>query len=372
LETRVAARTAELQAHTAHLDAILSSVGDALLVTTADWRIQYVNPAFTALTGYAPGEVAGKALAVLDFVATPEFTWPASVVTAVRAGRQWRGDVVARRKDGRAYDAALIAAPIHAVDGALLGLVFSQRDIGPRKALERTRSRFITDVSHQFRTPVTALKLTAHLLHRSDDLTDWQRRQLDAMQTQLDWLTKLIENTLEITALESGDGVAATQYVLPLADAVQNLVGQFQGQAEAAGLRLTLDPIPDDLPPVTGDIYWLQKAWSKLLENALAYTPEGEQVRVALGCAVEDDRQWVTLTVADSGPGIPPEELDHIFERFYRGSLDAAGQIPGSGLGLNIAQAIVRAHGGRVTVASQVGEGSVFRLWLPAAEGSVL
>jgi signal transduction histidine kinase len=116
---------------------------------------------------------------------------------------------------------------------------------------------------------------------------------------------------------------------------------------------------------VKGDQARLAQALSELVENALIFTPAGGQVTVEAETTKEEGQHWVTIAVRDTGPGISPEEQERLFERFFRGTLAESGHIPGTGLGLSMAQEIMRAHGGRVTVKSQVGEGSTFTLWLP-------
>ena len=169
-----------------------------------------------------------------------------------------------------------------------------------------------------------------------------------------------------MTTLDSGQAMTSWQ-LIPLTSLIDGVVTRYQSQAQASSLALTAAPMPPDLPPVKGDPYWLNQAFGKLLENALTFTPAGGQVIVETGMTQEDEHLWVTLAVRDTGPGIAVEEQDLIFDRFYRGSLAKAGHIPGSGLGLSMATEILRAHGGHVTVESQLDQGSTFTMWLPAA-----
>jgi signal transduction histidine kinase len=112
----------------------------------------------------------------------------------------------------------------------------------------------------------------------------------------------------------------------------------------------------------------LTQALNELVENALTFTPAGGQVTVAAGTTVAEGQPWATVSVRDTGPGIPSEEREKVFDRFFRGRLAESGTVPGTGLGLSIAQEIVRAHGGKVTVQSEVGQGTAFTLWLRASE----
>ena len=127
-------------------------------------------------------------------------------------------------------------------------------------------------------------------------------------------------------------------------------------------------PIPVDVPTVKGDSARVVQALGKTIENALTYTPSGGQVVLAVGTTEDQEGSWLTIAVKDTGPGIPSEEQERVFDRFYRGGLAEAGHIPGMGLGLSIAWEIVHAHGGRLVLESQVGEGSTFTFWLPVVE----
>jgi signal transduction histidine kinase len=138
-------------------------------------------------------------------------------------------------------------------------------------------------------------------------------------------------------------------------------------EAERAGLTVEIVPFPSSLPPVNGDEPRLVQALGELLENAVTFTPLGGQVTVEVKAAEAEGRAGVAIAVQDTGPGISPEEQGRVFDRFFRGRLADSGHIPGTGLGLSIAQEIVRAHGGQVTVESELGAGSTFTIWIPAA-----
>jgi len=157
LEEMVEERTAELQAYYARQDTILRSVGDAILMTDPEQRVVYVNPAFTTLTGYTADDLLGKQSSLLGERAVDEQVLQ-SIGSALAKGEVWQGEMTGRRKDGRTYDATLTVAPVHDAEGRLTGYVSSHRDITHLKDLDRARSRFITNVSHQLRTPVTTIQ----------------------------------------------------------------------------------------------------------------------------------------------------------------------------------------------------------------------
>jgi signal transduction histidine kinase len=241
------------------------------------------------------------------------------------------------------------------------GYVLTLQDISRRKNLERARAHFLDNVSHQFRTPLTTLQLYLHLARQTDLPRAKIRSNLDAMASQITWLNQLTQDVLEMAALDAGQVVTAWEPV-SIVDVIEYAVAHHRRRAEVEGLSLKVLPHPSHLPTVSGDRRRLIQALSEVLENALVFTPDGEEVTVKAG---SDGQIWVTIAVTDTGPGIPPDEQDRVFDRFFRGELTEAGDIPGTGLGLSIAHEILLAHGGRITVES--GEtGSTFRLWLPA------
>jgi len=388
LEERVRARTAELQAQYSQRDAILRSVGDAIVLTDSEWRILYVNPAFAALTGYPTDLVQGRALdspemlallspderesakealgRILNTVKMPAdlaLRQPADSLAAGR-GRVWQRDMVGRRKDGRQYDVALTITSVHDEAGQVSGFVLIYRDVSRAKDLERARDQFIANISHQFRTPLASLNANIYLLLRMD-LAEKQRQRLQTMEAAVHWLIQLIQDTEEILILDSGKGIKVWAPV-SLADIVKETLLRYQDPAQASGLTLAGAPLPTPLPFVKGDASRLRQALNKLVENAIAFTPAGGQVTISVQFITGAEGPQIAVSVEDTGPGITAEELSRLFERFFRGRLAESGHTVGTGLGLCIAQQIVRAHGGRITVESAVGQGSTFTLWLRA------
>jgi PAS domain S-box-containing protein len=364
LEAEVVARMTEIVAEQERSEAILRSVGEAIVMTDLRMQIQYVNDALTALTGYTAEESLGQPIQFLMAEPVPEQVRQARLRAAAR-GETWQGEAVGRRKDGRTFDVALTIAPMHDAAGNLVGYVSSHRDISQRKALERARSQFMVNVSHQLRTPAANLRLYAQLLRiglQSERAGDY----LQILERESIRLSQLIHDILEMTELDSGQAVMTWQPV-SLSTVVGDAVTRYKSQAETSGVTLEARPMPADLPTVKGDLGRLTQALGELVENAVIFTPDGGQVTIEVGTAEAEGYYWVTITVRDTGPGIPPEERAQVFDRFFRGSLVASGVIPGSGLGLSIAQEIVHAHGGRLTVESKVGQGSTFTLWLRSA-----
>ncbi len=362
LEAQVAARTAEIRAEKEKSETILSSVGDAIVMVDLEMRIQYVNDAFIALTGYTAEEVMGQSH--MDLLAGEVMAEQSrqSLRLALDKGKVWQGEVTARRKDGRTYEAALTIAPMRDAAGRLVGYVSSHRDISRFKDLDRARSRFITNISHELRTPVANMKLYVHLLRKGMS-AEKTERYIEVVSEQVERLEHLIQDILEMTGLDSGQAINTWQPV-SLPTVISDAVTRYQSQAEATGLALIAMPVPPDLPAVKGDQSRLAQALGELVENAVIFTPAGGRVIIEVGAVEEEGQRWLTVAVRDTGPGISPEEQERVFGRFYRGSLAESGHVPGTGLGLSFVEEIMRAHGGRVIVDSEEGQGSTFTLWL--------
>ncbi len=244
----------------------------------------------------------------------------------------------------------------------------SERTASLAEALEKARqadrikSQFVSDVSHELRTPLSNIRLYLDLLslgkpERFDDYVETLTRETER-------LMQLIEDLLAISRL---DAKATAMHLAPvdLNGLAQGLVADRQRLFAARNITLTLQA-ERDLPVVMGDERMLSQVVANLLTNAMQYTLEGS-VTVSTARRQDESGRWATLTVADTGLGIPEDEVPRLFERFFRGSSSRTVRAPGTGLGLAICKEIVERHGGRITVSSRLGSGSEFTVWLPAA-----
>ncbi len=216
----------------------------------------------------------------------------------------------------------------------------------------------MSDVSHELRTPITSLSLYVDLLeHGKPEKRD---RYVTGLKEQMARLHKLINDILDLSRLER-DRDEGGRSTVDINSIVEHVTAAQLVAAEAAGLRLTCE-VGDNFPAVVARSDQLTRAITNLVSNAIKYTPSGE-VRVQ----TTEHHNRVCIEVTDTGRGIPADELPHLFERFYRGRDVAQSTIPGTGLGLSIVKEIIESHGGTVDVQSELGQGSVFRIWLPTA-----
>ncbi|OGO61222.1 MAG: hypothetical protein A2029_06265 [Chloroflexi bacterium RBG_19FT_COMBO_47_9] len=223
-----------------------------------------------------------------------------------------------------------------------------------------TQRRFLADVGHELRTPLTVIKGNVGLMRK---IRDFDEESLLTIEDEVDRLTRMVGDLLLLAQAESGKIPLANELV-ELDTLLLEVLNQMQVLTHDR-IQLNLGSIDQVL--VCGDRDRLKQVIVNLVGNAINYTPKGGEIVVGLG-KVADRAQ---LTVTDNGPGIAPEDLPHVFERFYRGEKSRTRQKDGKGfgLGLSIAYWIVRNHGGRIEVSSTLGQGTTFCVWLPLAKG---
>ncbi len=225
------------------------------------------------------------------------------------------------------------------------------------EGLEGLRRDLVANVSHELKTPITALR--AHLENLLDGVEQPNPETLHVMLQQSDRLARLVEQLLDLSRLESGD-VPLDRQPVPLRPLVTEVVSEIS--VAGRDVRVQTE-VPEDLPPVWADRERVHQVLYNLLDNAVRFTPPGGEVRVRASrhngsCEVQ---------VTDTGPGIPPEHLPRVFERFYRVDASRSREDGGTGIGLAIARSVVEAHGGHIHAESEVGKGSVFSFDLPVA-----
>lgn len=230
------------------------------------------------------------------------------------------------------------------------------------RALEQLKSDFLSTVSHEFRTPLTAIKVSVGLLADRLGAEDGeQRRLMDTILRNVDRLNQMVGGVLEMARLQSGK-VVLQKRAVDVCQVVREIAGSLQPLMDEKDQLFTLR-LPDEPVMMMADANRLEQILSNLLSNAQRYTPRGGQIAVE----VREMGNWVRIYVSDTGPGIPYNELPHIFDRFYRGQVGRKAG-PGTGLGLSIARSLAQLHGGDVGVSTKPGEGCVFFVTLPKEE----
>lgn len=231
---------------------------------------------------------------------------------------------------------------------------------GTIRHTEDTRRRLLTDVGHELRTPLATL--STHLDALEDGIIDWSPQTQRLFRDQVDRISTLAHDITAVSRAEEG-AVRLDAAPLDLADVVEAARRELAGAYRARGVRLVVDAAAADRT-VRADPARIGQVLVNLLANAVRHTPAGGVVTVT----VRPDRDGVAIVVADTGEGIGADQLPQVFERFYRGPSSRAHDHLGSGVGLTISRALVRAHGGTLTAASEgEGKGSTFTVWLPSA-----
>lgn len=233
---------------------------------------------------------------------------------------------------------------------------------------EDARKKMMSNVSHDLRTPITAIRGYIELLLRagSDIPPETRETYMRNMHTRCMQMEQLIEDLMQLTRLESG-GVGGEMEILSLKDIISSLYDLYESESQSDGKKITLDMPPDDDLLVHGDPNNLLRVFDNLLVNALRYTKDHADIRI-LACRESDTTigDVIHLTVQDNGCGIPQAEIPYVFDRFYRASNSSSEN--GTGLGLAIVKSIVKKHGGLVWVESIEGAGSTFHVQLPSAK----
>jgi len=343
-------RLEELSRDRARMEAILSGMVEGVLVVDAHGRLQLVNRAAQAMLRVEAGSTGRL---YLEAIRHPDI---AAQLTAVLRGEEIGSHEVALSRDpGRTFVAR--AAPVQAPGGG--GAVLVLHDITDLRRADQIRRDFVANVSHELRTPLTAIRGYVEALLDEPPDPENARRFLEIIARHSTRMERLVQDLLRLARLD------AKQEALDIARCdVQQLfngvVADLAPAIEAKSQHVTIS-IADGASHVDGDPAKLHDIVRNLVENAVNYSPERADLR--LSAALE--RQSYLITVADSGPGIPPEDLARVFERFYR--VDKSRSRPGgTGLGLAIVRHLVELHGGEARADNAPGGGAVFTIVLPA------
>jgi signal transduction histidine kinase len=244
--------------------------------------------------------------------------------------------------------------------------VHNARLYGEAQRATSARDEILGIVSHDLRNPLSAISMCASALEEEmPDAGESLRYMVSTIAESAGWMNRLIQDLLDMASVEAGR-LSIDQSAVGIDDILTPLEKMFSPTAKNAGVHLVIGS-EHSLPPVMADSERIIQVLANLLANALKFTPsEGEVVVHAQACP--DDPRLVYFTVRDSGCGIPPEQLPHVFDRFWQARRGASQR--GTGLGLAISKGIVEAHGGTMDAESEVGRGSAFRFTLPVAPSS--
>jgi signal transduction histidine kinase len=254
------------------------------------------------------------------------------------------------------------AGHFNPLDQELLIALGAQAAVAIENTLLFQQSDLIAEMVHELRTPLTSLNAAAHLLSSEELNVEKRTKLVDLIITETNRLAELTSAYLEFARLESG----RTQFdveVFSVVDLLEECASVLAGNAADNHLQLSLN-VPHALPPITADRDKIKQVVLNLLHNAIKYNRPNGSITIS----AKKHQDWMIVRVSDSGIGIPPEDLDHLFQKFFR-SKSSENSISGTGLGLVICKRIVEAHRGVIRVHSHLGEGSTFSVCLPLKFG---
>lgn len=337
--------TGTLTRRLAELESILQQVNDGVMLVDREHKVLMVNRAMRKAFSLGSRDPVGRP--VQDVIPNRELH------ELLRKPPAETAHIEIKSPAGRSYDVRLSLI-------AGIGTAISLLDITNLIELDHLRKDFVNTVSHDLRSPLTAILGYVELIERAGPVNPQQAEFIKRVKTSVYTTTELIDDLLDLGRVEVGliDELAPVD----MPAIVQASLDALQGQIENKQLTVKL-AVPQDVPAVLGSHTQLGQVAANLIGNAVKYTPAGGEVRVLL----RREQNQLILHVADSGPGIPLEEQGKIFDRFYRAT-NALPSIPGTGLGLAIVKTIVENHRGRIWVDSKVGEGSIFTVVLPLAK----
>jgi len=277
------------------------------------------------------------------------------------AGRLAGGDRSARVEVGGLSETAALGAAFNEMAREL------EIEEGRRDELDRLKDEFVLTASHELRSPLTSVQGFAELLMLDkDSLSPRQRETVEIILDNCRHLVRLLNDLLDLARSDAGR-LSIRPQPTEVAPLIEDVVRTMRAQTEAASQSLT-EQVEPGLPSINVEPDRIRQILVNLLTNAHEYTPEGASIGVAARAAGDE----VEISVSDNGPGIPPDQLERIFERFTRGDAGLTQRVGGTGLGLAISKSLVELHGGSIGAESTVGQGSTFHVRLPVATGAAV
>ena len=349
----------------------LESAANAILVTDTRGTIQWVNPAFTQLTGYTVEEAVGKNTSILKSGKHDESFYK-ELWNTIGAGRIWKGEITNRKKDGQLYIEELTIAPVWSATGKITNFVAIKEDFTERKRVQaelvkakesaelasRAKSQFLANMSHELRTPMNGIMGMTELA-LDTELTSEQREYLGMVKTSADSLLTVINDILDFSKIEAGK-LEFESIEFNLRGSLEAAVKVLALRAHERGLELNCHVQPGVPEILVGDPTRLRQVITNLIGNAIKFTERGE---VTLSVERESEPAGAAVlhfSVTDTGIGIPADRQAAIFDAFTQADSSTTRRHGGSGLGLTISRRLVEMFGGRLWLESTTGQGSTF------------
>ncbi|HET9318925.1 MAG TPA: ATP-binding protein [Bryobacteraceae bacterium] len=346
----------KLSLESARREAILSSMVEGVLAVDQQMRITFCNASFARVTAI-PLPIPQRA-PLLEVVRDAGLLDMLSRVLA--SGEPLKGRLELSAANGRSFEVQVAPLPASSRQGAIAVL----HDITDLERLERVRKDFVANVSHELRTPLAAIRGYAEtLLEGALEDPENNRQFLEIIKAQAARLNNIASDLLILSELESGRAEPAEAEAFSIRGVLDNALRTVESEARVRGVTLVCGQVED--ASVAGSKIRLEQALVNLLDNAIKFNRPAGEVRIEVTRG--PDRQ-VRISVADTGIGIPSQDLSRIFERFYRVDKARSRAVGGTGLGLSIVKHILERMKGTVSVTSDLGKGSVFSITLPRSD----
>jgi two-component system NtrC family sensor kinase len=327
------------------LETILTRVTDGVIVVDQDGRLMLINQTACSVFAVHDEDPAGKL--VSDVIQSTDLL---EILSDGDATAPYRSEIAL--EDGRVFNAQVTPIPE-------VGLAVILQDITHLKELDRIKSDFVSTVSHDLRSPLTAILGYVELIERVGSVNEQQLEFIQRIELSVQNITALINDLLDLGRIEAGFDLR--KEIVPLHTLVHYTLDGLRPRLEEKSMHVEVD-VPDNLSPVLGNPLRLRQMLANLIGNALKYTQTGGKI----GISARAEGGQTILQVSDNGPGIPLVDQPYIFDKFYRAS-NVSGEA-GTGLGLAIVKSIVENHQGRIWVDSTPGQGSKFTVVLPAVD----
>lgn len=346
--------------HRERLSLVVEKSTNGVLITDEKMEIIYVNPSWQKLNGYKAEEVLHKTPRVVKSGKTADSVYQ-SMWESLNKGIPFETDeIVNLRKDGREWECHLSVYPIQEKNKTI-SFVGIQQDISKQKEIDRMKTDFISLASHQLRTPLSALRWFTELLLKTDQqaFSKDQRELLDNSYKSTLRMISLVNMLLNISRIESGRLIVESKPT-SLITLAQEVLKELEPRSTQKQIEIRTK-FPKNMENVLTDTQLVREVFANLLSNALKYSPEKSMVEIEMRLEAAN----VLVSVKDQGIGIPPEDKDHIFVKFYRGSNVMKTETDGTGLGLYFIKEIIQTCGGKIWFESSAGKGTTFFFTLP-------
>ena len=361
---------------------LLSAVEQAVIATDLEGTIVYWNSFAELLYGWSTAEALGSnALEIIPAEAMLEQA--ADIMSRLRAGQSWSGEFLVRRKDGTVFPAMITDSPIFGDQGELVGVVGVSVDISQRKQSEaerealhqseraaraeaekanRLKDEFLATLSHELRNPLNVILGYAEVLLRSEEArtSPFVRRSAEVLKRNALAQSRLVRDLLDLSRLHIGK-LSLNREVVSLTSIINNAAETVSGEAAKKQIEIRIEGA-EELTFVNVDPLRFEQILWNLLNNAVKFTPVGGTVTIR--CGSEGGR--ARISVEDTGPGVEPQFLPHVFEMFRQADASSSRPHGGMGIGLALVKQLIELHGGSVAAASILGQGATFTIELPA------